>query len=292
MRPWEQTTSDTIIQEIRLLRNAQPERTFLVIEGEDDRKFWSNHVDSTACDLVVGHGRLNVLGAVALMDGQQLTDCAAQIDTDFDHIEPGGRQSPNLFRTDTHDLETLLFRGPALTKVLNEHGDSRKVRNFENRRKATVADALLERGLPFGRLRWAIYRHKWSFSMRDLPVSRFVEAEQWNVPDVDALCVAISKLRDAPSLNEIVRRVNDLPSTADPWSICNGHDLAEILAIGLLRVLGKVKKAEVSGDRVESWLRLAAETTYMLDTQMGKSMSDWERQRQPRRFFAVRSDRR
>ena len=46
----------------------------------------------------------------------------AIVDADFDRLENLANKRPNLLPTDTHDLETMLIKSPALEKVVAEFG--------------------------------------------------------------------------------------------------------------------------------------------------------------------------
>lgn len=132
--------------------------SFLILEGEDDHKFWSPRVAPGHCELVIGNGKPNVEGALVRLDKGRFRGALGVVDDDFDGLAGRLRPSPNLIGTDTHDLECMLIRSPALERVLAEFAAPAKIRELEARQGHSVRDALLERGLEFGRLRWVAQR--------------------------------------------------------------------------------------------------------------------------------------
>lgn len=138
-----------------VMRRAVHPGSFLIVEGPEDRRFWTPRVAPLAtCELVVGDGKRNVEGAVIRLDKRGFAGALGVVDDDYDR--PQGRPLPsaNLLATDAHDLECLLLRSPALDGVLAEYADPERIRRFEHSQGTRVREALLDRGLPFGRLRW------------------------------------------------------------------------------------------------------------------------------------------
>jgi hypothetical protein len=62
----------------------------------------------------------------------------------------------------------------------------------------------------------------------------------------------------------------------DPWQVCCGHDLIQILSIGLKEALGTKNSTEVKQDILERSLRLAYEKVDFLATQLSSDIQAWE----------------
>ncbi|WP_265274376.1 hypothetical protein [Nostoc sp. KVJ3] len=71
----------------------------------------------------------------------------------------------------------------------------------------------------------------------------------------------------------------------DPWQICCGHHLVEILSFGLRKVLGSNKAADVEPNSLERSLRLAYEEIYFYHTQLYLDIRTWESKNQPFRVL-------
>jgi Protein of unknown function (DUF4435) len=64
----------------------------------------------------------------------------------------------------------------------------------------------------------------------------------------------------------------------DPWQVCCGHDLTEILSFALQKTIGSMK---VDAIELERSLRLAYEAAYFHSTQLYQSIRLWESKNQP-----------
>ena len=60
------------------------------------------------------------------------------VDRDFDLLLNNNQSIENLFKTDTHDLETMSIRDGAFERLNNEYGDDEKIEIFANRNKESV----------------------------------------------------------------------------------------------------------------------------------------------------------
>ena len=247
--------------------------SFLVLEGGGDKRFWDtrSHED---CRLIDGNGKPNVLSGLRRLDEIGFAGVLGVVDSNYDHLAGVPLESDNLVATDAHDLECLLCRSTALDAVLAEYGNDEKIARCG--RSAGVRAGLLERGLVFGRLRWAAQR----FEPRlRLPRMRaFVDEKSWSV-DEDGLIEKVAGKNEGVKANVLRRPIADLPS-ADPWHVVNGHDLLEILRGGLRNVLGNLP-ASIGVREIAIGLRLAMPIAELQSTRLWRDMQRWERLNKP-----------
>ena len=264
---------------VRMMRSAFS-GSILLVEGESDSRFWRSRIDQERCRIEVGEGRSNVAGAMSQLDEARFRGAVGLLDADYERLEERREGSPNLIRTDTHDLETLLLKSPALEKVLAEFALPRKLDRFEQDQSQSVRGALLMRGLPLGRLRWLSQREGLRLRFSGLSFDKFVEEFRWEV-DEERMLLAVLHLSQRPDshLGRLQSMMAELPS-ADPWDICSGHDLVELLAIGLRRVLGS---EAVRPDDLEQHLRLAFEASHLQATHVYREIRRWEEGHPPYR---------
>lgn len=159
--------------------------SFLIVEGDDDSRFWRRKIADGRCELVIAGGRINVEGTIAKVDAQRFAGALGIVDADFSGID-GTSPSPNLIYTEDHDLEAMLLQSSALDAVLVEYGDRGRIAAFEAQAGHGVREALLARGLPFGRLRWLALRLPLPLRFEKLKPARFVTRSGWQL-DVDGL---------------------------------------------------------------------------------------------------------
>ena len=194
-------------------------------------------------------------------------------------------ESGNLLTTDAHDLECLLCRSSALDKVLAEYGNRSKIERFEDEAGADVRTSLLERALVFGRLRWAAVRSRPVISLRGLTVARFVDEDSWAVASEESICkILLESPDDALALT---RRIDELPE-ADPWYVVRGHDMVEILRIGLRRTLGDIRP-NVGVKDIGRMLRAMMTPNDLQSTKLWASMRAWEAANHPYMVLATGS---
>ncbi len=261
-------TPGVLAAEIEMHRQAHS-GAFLVLEGKDDMRFWRER-HHEHCELVDGEGRLNVVGALRHLDSRGFKGALGLVDSDYDKFISGEPLSANLVATDAHDLECVLCRSKALDAVLAEYGDASKIKRFEDATGTDVRQALLDRALIFGRVRLAATLWDTTEVMPEISVPRFVDEESWSV-DTDALISAVVD-RSALDRKAWQDRTEELLDEA-PWFVARGHDMVEILRIGLRHVLGDIGTV---GDGIASGLRLAMSREWLEATGLWEGIRAWE----------------
>lgn len=264
----------TLIAEIQMKR-AQGNCAVLVVEGPDDRAFWSPH-KAAECEVVVGEGKRNVIGCMVRLADEATHGILAVVDADYDVLMGVETEAPNVLMTDAHDLECMLCRAPALDKVVGEFGTAEKTRGLD------VRSALLERGLAFGRVRWALARlEQGTTEDIELPrvaplLQQVVDQETWRV-DGDRLRAKVQEvLGEDADLSDAIAKLPD----ADPWYVVHGHDMVALLRLGFLRVLGDMQSKQSDADIARS-LRLATSSEDLRATTLGAEMQAWEKANPP-----------
>ncbi len=265
------------------IRRAAHDGSFLVVEGKDDERFWKDrcHCD---CRLIDAMGKQNVIRGLQRLDEINFRRALGVVDSNHDYLEDTPLPSANLVRTDAHDLECLLCRSPALERVLAEYGDTDKIVRFEQRHGVDVRRALLDRGLVFGRLRWAARRFEPNLGLGDINPTRFTDESAWIVDEEEMVRVVASSNAqiDARALQ---RQIAQLPPR-DPWHVVHGHDLIEILKIGLRGVLGSLQTG-IGRQAIAGLLRQAMELRDLQSTGLWEDMRRWEQANEP--FLVLRT---
>ena len=83
-------------------------------------------------------------------------------------------------------------------------------------------------------------------------------------------------------LNEI-RKLKEC--SKDIWMICCGHDLTEILCIGLNAIFGRFEGRKIIREEIETILRLTYEFRHFKKTKLYKHLKDWENHNLSYRIF-------
>ena len=263
-------TPGTIVAEIKMSRMSHS-GSFLLLEGADDVRFWlgRKHGD---CELVIAENKPNVVNSIDRLDNQDFDGVLGVFDSDYDALMGVSHESPNLVAVDAHDLECLLCRSAALGAVLAELGDAARIRRFEAAADREIRHCLLDRALVFGRLRWAALRHGETSGLQQIRIPRFVDENTWEVDD-EGLLDAI-QIDSARSADTWAKRIADLPP-ADPWHVARGHDMVDILRIGLRKVLGNISP-QVGRKEIARILRQALPKEDFVATGLYAEVRQWE----------------
>ena len=248
---------------------------FLLVEGVDDVRFWRIYKHDN-CEIVDGEGKQNVIGAVKRLNDEPLDGVLGVVDDDFDSLLGVEDCIENLVAVDAHDLECLLCRSGALERVLALCGNEAKIRRFEISEGRSVRTALLNKAMQFGKLRWAITRDRLDVEAKIIKVNRFVSRDTWNV-ESERLVREVAR-GDENVKRDLEDRVAELPGV-EPWRVVRGHDVLDLLRIGLMQVLGEMN---TNTSRAELFRLLCAAVTIeeLQCTQMWKEICEWKAENQ------------
>ena len=268
--PFQHKTPGILAAEIEMHRRVHA-GAFLIVEGKDDLRFWRRWRHSD-CELIEGEGKDKVVNGVRRLDSRGVRGVLGVVDSDYDTFKGEDLPSTNLVATDAHDLECVLCRSQALEAVLAEHGDPSKIQRFEDDTGVAVRQSLLDRALAFGRVRLAATLWDETQVMPELRVPRFLDEMTWIV-DGTALMDAVVA-RSGRDRETWENRVISFAG-ADPWFVARGHDMVEILRIGLRKVLGDIGTT-VGRDDIARDLRLAVSREYLEATGLWAGVRTWQ----------------
>lgn len=280
---------ERVANQIRLLRSTYS-GSFLLVEGSSDKTFYERFVDKTACTLIVVSGKpsskVRVIATLNILEKSNFQGVLAIVDADFDRLGTLTHSNPNLFRTDTHDLETMLINSPALDKVVAELGAEEKIAQFQR----DIRLAILESGTSVGYLLWISQSTELNLSFDSISFSKFVD-EQTLMIDEMKLIREVKNKSQAFALQDDDLQLQLTAQKSkfyDPWQVCCGHDLVEILSLGLRKAIGSNRATDIAPNNLERYLRLAYEETYFSTTQLYLDIRTWENDNPP--FKVLRSD--
>jgi hypothetical protein len=273
---------DRVANQIRLRRSTYS-GTFLLVEGGSDKTFYERFVDKLACELVSVSGKpsskLRVIDVLKILEKSSFQGVLAIVDADFERLETFLYSSPNLLRTDTHDLETMLINSPALNKVVAEFGSGEKIAQFNR----DVRLALLETGISVGYLLWISQCDGLNLTFEGITFSKFINDQTIQIDEVKLIRELKNKSQAFSLKDEDLqqRLMTEKSNNHDPWQVCCGHHLVEILSLGLRKAIGSNKAADVEPNSLERNLRLAYEEVFFRDTKLYLDIRIWESNNQP-----------
>lgn len=165
---------ETIVSEARMSRTKNRKQTYLLVEGDADIAFFKNIIDRTCCKVKFCNGKSNVEKAIENCNKAKLNGIIGIVDRDFDLLLNNNQSIENLFKTDTHDLETMSIRDGAFERLNNEYGDDEKIEIFENRNKESVLKRILTIGSILGKVRIADMLNKFEIGFNDMQLEDYI----------------------------------------------------------------------------------------------------------------------
>jgi Protein of unknown function (DUF4435) len=269
-------TVDRAANQIRMRRSTFF-GVFLLVEGSSDKVFYERFVDKTVYQFIFmeeGRSRKSqVITVLGILEDSSVPGVLAIVDADLDRLEPSQYNSPNLLRTDTHDLETMLIDSPALDKVIAEFGSEEKIAKF-----GSVRAALIEAGISIGYLRWISISDKLKLTFKGIKFSNFINKQTLQLDELELIEEVKKKSQNFSLDNRDIQQwmANKKSDNHDPFQVCCGHDLVEILSLGLCNAIGTMKQLEVEVVSLERSLRFAYEEVYFQKTQLYADIQKWE----------------
>jgi Protein of unknown function (DUF4435) len=267
-----------VVSEIIMSRTGFTGCSFLIVEGDEDSRFFKGRVAKNTCEIVIAGAKTAVEGSIQKLDALHFRGALGICDDDCVSLNGVPQISPNLLCTEARDLDTWLIRSPALERLLAVYGDGPTIDAFESN-NGPIRDNLIRIALPFGRLRWLSIRNGLGISFDSLKPLRFVKSK-WSFNPDDLFDAAAQQINTTSST---LRALTDALPAADPWLVCQGHDLMHILALGLRD--GPLARRNLGSDHIGSVLRAALDDSHWLASRLAMDIRQWESRNVPFRVL-------
>ncbi len=274
-------TVERIANTIRMQKSTFQD-VFLLVEGDSDKKVYERFVEQLNCRLEICKGKPSskerVISVLNILNQSNFSGIIGIIDADFDRLENIKYNNLNLFLTDTHDLETMLIKSPAFDKIIAEFGSEEKLKKFNQ----DLREILLESGKIIGYLRWISKEEKLNLTFQNIKFSKFINEKNLTIDQKELIKEVKNKsqyfsIKDDEFQQKLDHKIS---SNNDLWQVCCGHDLVNILAIALCKVIGNNNTNDVKSEIIERSLRLAYEENYFLQTNLYHNLKMWENNNQ------------
>jgi Protein of unknown function (DUF4435) len=281
-------TPNDYANELRMRRSSH-KGTFLIIEGSSDAKLYRQLTDTNHCELVIARNRNMAIAILKILQEPSVPGVIAIVDKDFDELNGLLPDIPNLFFTDTHDLETMLLRSPALEKLISEFGSEEKLKGFGN----DVREAVLTAGCTIGYLRWISLKDSLNLKFEGIDFPTFIDKSTLEINLLKLIQEAKNKVINKAAMTkldvgDIQKRLKQQEDPShDRWQVCCGHDFMSILSFGLRKAIGSQSPNAVTVEILERSLRLAYEQAYFQTTELYAAIGIWETHHHPYRILKL-----
>ena len=176
----ENITGNTIATEIEMTKSAF-NGSILIIEGNNDIKFYKKFIDENMCHVVVSHGKKNALDSIEILNAENIDGVIAIVDSDFWKIEGIPDLPNNIFYTDSHDSESMIFSSDAFDRIVNEYCTEHKISKIEN-----IRYFIYESARPIGYLRLASHKNELGLSFNEINYKKVTDRNTITV-NIDSL---------------------------------------------------------------------------------------------------------
>ena len=263
------TTINDKINEIFMVREAEPNCIFVFFEGETDvnlfKKIIKNEFKNVSnyIKLVSSDGKQEAKKIIKKAKEKKLKNVIAFLDADFDRKKnPKLDDSNDLIYTDQNDLEcTILHLGVLNLDDLpcNELFDKRALNDFlKNLKHQSLFDLLVQLASKIGWLRFHNFDKKLHLSFKNLPYRDLFSETNFEFNKekfYEYLIKNNSTKHDSASLKTKIEILNTYDKMEVPQDIqyCNGHDICELISLINNRLGGR---ESVSQKSIESMIRI------------------------------------
>jgi hypothetical protein len=253
---------------------------YVVVEGETDEAFFSELIGS-GTRFQVGYGKPRVVAIMKLLNGYGVAHRAFGIvDADYWPLTGDKPDLPNLFVTDTPDVESLVVKSEAFRKTVKNYCNSKFIEGFlcdqglED--PAAVRDILVKGAAKLGYLRYMSQKEKKSIDFKDLDFASFVDLATLQL-DEQRLGEVLE--RSGKSSRTLVEGWLDgyAEQAGDPWKFACGHDIVSLMVVALRETeLGwRENRDTYNKDDIEAGLRQAYETRHFRETCLCQDIEEW-----------------
>jgi hypothetical protein len=285
-----------IANQVRMQRSRW-KGAFLLVEGGTDSLFYGNFVHREG--IVVADGRERVIECLGILARDGFAGVAAIVDRDMWMLREGEPPGiDGLLCTDGRDLESMMLRSRAFDRLLDTLGSPEKLQASTANGNAP-RDVLLRAASELGYLRWLCERDQKAsqegeqralasngplrLKFQGVKFARFTKHEDLTIDRVAMLCT-VSKHSGQPlHLDRVEKALDELRTLAQQrghtlWDLCAGHDLVELLRIGLCSLFGDHHHSALQP--LDRMIVLAYQDDWFRQTSLYAAMQDWH-QRHP-----------
>ena len=243
-------------------------RVLVVVEGNDDKKVYGRMFEKNLVDVYPLGSCNNFDLLLKTLNAKFYPRLAVIKDADFEHIIGYEYTYPNLFRTDTHDAETMMMTDEFYESFKMEFldGDDKLLMQMRS-----VHDEML----PLSWLKLACKDLSKQINFGSFSTYKFYQGAA--PADIGKITNVLNKIPDnvingVPTDTEI-KTVKKKYGAVDKMQLNNGHDLCNGFAYKYKAIKGR--NNELNVDSLEKVLRTAFTMAQFVHTKLYVDMNAW-----------------
>lgn len=270
---------DRLLNETIFIRPPGDNSAILIVEGDSDVKFFRKFVKNeyyvlqpdSLIDIDEGR-KVKVIETIKKANEENINGIIGIIDADFDNLI-GFPQEENLYRTDTHDLESMLLKSKkAFKQILVKYAKADCL--FSDNELAEVLKILLESSKYIGYALWCSNDYKWMVRFKDFPINECINDK--HEIDIECMCEmlvnkSVNKAIDKELVKgEVCKKVIE---RWDLWQVCRGKEMLRVLAHYIKH---DIKNVNIRPENLKEDLILAFDKDDLMSTSLYLSLRKWQ----------------
>jgi hypothetical protein len=255
---------------------------YVVVEGTTDEVLFSELFNERV-RFHVAEGKTRVVAIMKLLEGYEIKRAFGIVDADYWPLTGDNPNLPNLFITDTPDVESLVVRSEAFRKAVKNYCNVQFIEDFLRREgveaPVAVRDILVKGAAKLGYIRYMSQKEKKSIDFKGVDFSSFIDIQTLSVDDKKLCDFLDSSGRVTRSL--AAEWIDHYTKGAgDPWQFACGHDIVSLMVLALRHSnLGwRENRDSYNKDDIEAGLRQAYETRHFRETCLCRNIEEWAEQ--------------
>lgn len=274
-----------IAAEVRLLRQVK-KGSIVLVEGGSDSRLLERFVDKMRCEIEVAFGKTNVIEALDLLEDEGFEGVLAIVDADFDRILGVTYSLVNLFLTDVHDLDLMIFMSNALDRYVREHQKENKFSiNFQGDIN-TLRARVLYAAMPLALFKLCSLRKDLRLSFKSFRHDDFTQLDL-STDENKVGGALLERSIAGVTIDKLMSWfIQERARDHDLLQVVNGHDVSAMLGISLRDLLASKRREQTWASEVESGLRLTYTEADFWDSQLYALLAGWQKSNPPYRIFS------
>jgi hypothetical protein len=265
---------------------------YLIVEGVKDSKLFNKYVDHSNVRIREAFGRANVEQVLNTLSERGFNKKVGVIDSDFDELLNVKSTTPDLLKTDHHDMEVMIFKSKAFDEILKVFCSMTKIAKLEKGAALTIRDIIISLAEELGYLKIAnkIYNMQLHFRPakpdgNQLKYHHFIDEKTLKFKGIKALIETVRNYSNGKSENlatyETAHQnlLSQQKIDYDVYHLVNGHDLSNILFLVMKKTLASQNKMLTSHHSIEDSLLLAFDYDDFKQSKLFKLLTEWADER-------------
>ena len=266
----------SILSEARMMQKDY-NVTYILIEGESDKIFYKNFIaTSPNVRFRSVNGWERVYNTILLSQQEGYKYILGIIDKDYHLLlQDGVTESEQLFFTDCNDIEMMLFCSTSFEKFLSICADENKLKSQPDPRKTilTVASHL-------GALRAISLAHQYNFHFEGFECKDYVNRNTLVSDKKLLIDKIIQRTRSKGTQLNVTKETIEIEyenciQSNNSQTLCNGHDVLDILGIAMNKVYASASANQYTSDNLFNYLLMGYTVDEFQKSELYQKLNDW-----------------